>query len=141
VIKARVVKKAAIREWKNAKSSGKLLNFDLVDKEGTMIQGTAFNEAATLFNTILQYDGVYTFSNGLVKLANKRFTSIKNDHCLTFSKDAIIEQCAEDDEIESVSFTFTGLDKIEELVQSHTVDVIGVILDVGQSSSINLKNG
>lgn len=141
MIKARVVKKAAIREWKNAKSSGKLLNFDLVDKEGTMIQGTAFNEAATLFNTILEYDGVYTFSNGLVKLANKRFTSIKNDHCLTFSKDAVIEQCAEDDEIESVSFTFTGLEKIEDLVQSHTVDVIGVILDVGQSSSINLKNG
>ena len=37
VIKARVVKKAPIRDWKNQKSSGKLLNFDLVDKEGTMI--------------------------------------------------------------------------------------------------------
>ena len=64
-----------------------------------MIQGTAFNEAAVLMNEVLEYDGVYTFSNGSVKLANKRFTSIKNDFCLTFSKDSICEKCAEDDEI------------------------------------------
>ena len=37
MIKARVVKKAPIRSWKNAKTSGQLLNFDLVDKEGTLI--------------------------------------------------------------------------------------------------------
>lgn len=37
VIKARVVKKAPIREWTNAKGNGVLLNFDLVDREGTMI--------------------------------------------------------------------------------------------------------
>jgi len=47
VIKARVVKKAPVKTWTNAKSSGQLLNFDLVDKEGTMIQATAFNDAAT----------------------------------------------------------------------------------------------
>lgn len=92
-------------------------------------------------NEVLEYDGVYTFSNGSVKLANKRFTSIKNDFCLTFSKDSVCEKCAEDDEIQGNSFTFTGLDKIEELVQSHTVDVIGVILEVGSVNSINMKDG
>ena len=55
-----------------------------------MIQGTAFNEAATVFDSILEQEGVYTFSNGLVKLANKRFTSIANDYCLTFSKDSMV---------------------------------------------------
>ena len=43
-IKARVVKKQAVRSWKNDRSSGQLINFDLVDREGTLIQGTAFNE-------------------------------------------------------------------------------------------------
>ena len=76
-----------------------------------------------------------------MKLANKRFTSIKNDYCLTFSKDSVCEPCGEDDEIASVSFTFTSLDKIEELVQSCTIDVIGVILDVGPTNSINMKDG
>ena len=76
-----------------------------------------------------------------MKLANKRFTSIKNDYCLTFSKDSVCELCGEDDEIQSVSVTFTSLDKIEELVQSCTIDVIGVILDVGPTSSINMRDG
>ena len=48
---------------------------------------------------LLEIDSIYTFSNGLVKLANKRFTSIKNDYCLTFSKDSLCEKCAEDEEI------------------------------------------
>ena len=74
-------------------------NFDLVDREGTMIQGTAFNEQALYMDKLLEIDCIYTFSNGLVKLANKRFTSIKNDYCLTFSKDSLCEKCAEDDEI------------------------------------------
>ena len=115
-IKARVVKKAAIKSWKNARGSGQLLNFDLVDREGTMIQGTAFNDQAVYMDGILELDAIFTFSTGFVKLANKRFTSIKNDYCLTFSKDSICEKCADDEEIQSVSFTFTGLDRIEELV-------------------------
>ena len=141
VIKARVTKKQAIRQWSNAKSSGKLLNFDLIDRDGTAIQGTAFNETADSFEAKLQQDSVYTFSNGLVKLANKRFTSIKNDFCLTFSRDAICEPCEEDDEIKGTSFNFTPLESIRDLVQSHIVDVCGVILDVGPTSSINMRNG
>lgn len=37
VIKARIVKKADIRAWKNAKGEGKLLNIDLIDRENTLI--------------------------------------------------------------------------------------------------------
>jgi replication factor A1 len=92
-IKARVVKKAAVKSWTNARGSGQLLNFDLVDKEGTMIQGTAFNDQATFLDGLLELDGIFTFSGGYVKLANKRFTSIKNDYCLTFSQNSIVERC------------------------------------------------
>lgn len=61
-------------------------------------------------------EGIYTFANGAVKLANKRFTAIKNDYCLTFGNDALVEKCEEDTEIESVSFSFTRLDQIESIV-------------------------
>lgn len=37
VIKARLVKKGDLRNWKNAKGEGKLVNVDLIDKEGTLI--------------------------------------------------------------------------------------------------------
>lgn len=141
VIKARIIKKAQLREWKNPKSSGTLLNFDLVDLEGTQIQATAFNEAATAMDAIIEQNNVYTFKSGMVKLANKRFTSIKHDFCLTFSKDSVVEPCCDDDNIGSIAFNFTELSEIENMIQSRTVDVIGVILDVGPASSINMRDG
>jgi len=53
-----------MREWSNAKSSGVLLNFDLVDREGTQIQATAFNEGAKKMNTLIEQDAIYTFTGG-----------------------------------------------------------------------------
>ena len=83
---------------------------------------------------LIEQNSVYTFTNGMVKLANKRFTSIKHDFCLTFGKDSQVEKCMDDEEIGSIAFTFTELSEIENMVQSRTVDIIGVILDVGQAS-------
>lgn len=45
-IKARVTKKYDMREWKNAKGNGYILNIELMDKDGTLIQATFFNDAA-----------------------------------------------------------------------------------------------
>ena len=88
-----------------------------------------------------EQDSVYTFAGGMVKLANKKFTSIKNDYCLTFSNDARVLKCDDDDDIEGISFNFTDLSEIESMVQSRVLDVIGVILNVGPMSEINLKDG
>lgn len=49
-IKARVLKKADLRTFRNAKGEGFILNLDLIDREGTMIQATAFNETAKTLN-------------------------------------------------------------------------------------------
>lgn len=42
-IKARVTKKTK-KEWKNAKSTGVLLNLELIDSQGSQIQATFFND-------------------------------------------------------------------------------------------------
>ncbi len=52
----------------------------------------------------------------MVKLANKRFTSIKHDFCLTFSRDSAVEKCTDDEEIGSIAFTFTELSEVENMV-------------------------
>ena len=64
----------------------------------------------------LEAEKVYTFSGGQIKLANKRYTSIKNDFCITFDQQTIIEKCANDAHIKSECFTFTKLEAIEALV-------------------------
>ncbi len=84
-IKARVTKKEEPRQWRNNKGEGTLMGCELIDKEGTQIQVTFFGEeAAKKFAPLLKENKVFLFANGSVKLANKKYTSIKNDYCLTF---------------------------------------------------------
>jgi len=96
-----------------------------------MIQATFFNDSAEKFTEIFREGSVYLLADGQVKMANKRFTSIKNDFCLIFDKMAEIEEVAEDKHINVAGFSFTSLAGIEELVQKCVIDVIGVVLDGG----------
>ena len=52
-IKARITKLGDERTWNNAKGTGKLQNFDLMDKEGTQMQCTMFNEQIEKFGPLL----------------------------------------------------------------------------------------
>ena len=67
---------------------GSILKITIIDIYGTKIEGAFFDEAADHFDRKLSEGKVYTFSNGTVKLANKKFTSIKNDLTLIFEKTA-----------------------------------------------------
>ena len=96
VIKARVVKKGDMRTWRNSRGEGRLFSIDLIDRDGTLIQATAFNEQADKFHAMLEPEQVYTFMNGSIKLANKKFTSIKNDYCLSFDYSTVVEKCPDD---------------------------------------------
>lgn len=62
--KARVVKKPPLREYKNARGAGKIMNIDLIDREGTMIQATMFNETADKWFDKVHEDKIYIFANG-----------------------------------------------------------------------------
>lgn len=44
IFKARVLKKPPVRNYKNQRGEGQILNIDLIDRDGTMIQGTFFNK-------------------------------------------------------------------------------------------------
>jgi len=93
IIKARVTKKYDKRTWNNARGKGYLMNVDLIDAFGSQIQATFFKEAVDKFEPILRQNGVYTFSNGQVKIANQRFTSIKCDFSLVFDPYSAIKEC------------------------------------------------
>lgn len=84
-IQARVASK---QEKRTTNKGGSLLKIGLVDRYGTQIEGTFFNEAAEIFDLRINENKVYLFSNGIVKMANKKFTSIKNDFCIIFEKNA-----------------------------------------------------
>lgn len=55
-----------------------------------------YKEAANKWYEILQEGKIYTMSNGQVKIANKRYTTIPHDHQLSFDLDADIQEVIED---------------------------------------------
>ena len=63
-----------------------LLNIDVTDKANCSIVATFFGEAAEKWDARLEEGKVYSMSGGNVKMANKRFTTIKNDFAITFDQ-------------------------------------------------------
>ena len=119
VIKVRVTKKYALKHWNNNRGSGTLMNVDFVDRSRQQIQATFYNDAALKFNEILQEDHTYTCKGGQVKIANKRYTTIPNDHCLSFDVGAEIVEVAGDDadHERGTVYSFTNFRKIMDAAQ------------------------
>ena len=93
------------------------MNVDLIDKEGTQIQATFFGDAVYKFAPILKENKVFLLANGQVKIANKKFTSIKNDYCLTFDMNGDIQEVEDDAQIKKQGFAFVGIKAIQDMVQ------------------------
>jgi replication factor A1 len=55
-----------------------------------------FKEAVDKFEPLLKENSVYTISNAQIKLANSRFSSIKNDFSLVFDTHAQIKLVQDD---------------------------------------------
>ncbi len=109
-IKARVTKKHQMRNYTNARGAGHILKIELIDNQGTQIEGTFFNEQALTNNSTLEENKVYLISGGQIKIANKKFTSISNDFCITFDKNTTIEEASDDESIGAQGFCFVSID-------------------------------
>jgi len=115
------------------------LKVDLLDESGE-IGAIMFNEAVDQFKDILQVDKVYLISKGTLKFANKKFTSIKNDYEITLQPDSIVEPATDDNvNIPSMHFSFVRIDQIEDLQKDDVIDVIGVLKNVSEMSSIRTR--
>jgi ssDNA-binding replication factor A large subunit len=60
---------------------------------------TFFNDQADNMEGMLVENKVYTFANGQVKMANKRYTSIQNDYSIVFDKNSTVELVQDDHSI------------------------------------------
>lgn len=78
-------------------ANGQLFKVDFTDDQDsqTMIEGTFYTEETDKFYPILEEGKKYLISNVEVSIANKRFTSIKNDFRLIFPMNSKIEEVSE----------------------------------------------
>ena len=80
-------------------------------------------------------------TNGVVKPANKRFTSIANNYCINFENCSKIEEVKDDGGIQSQAFDFKNIKEIADINETKTIDFIGIVHHVTPLTTINLKNG
>ncbi|XP_014241853.1 replication protein A 70 kDa DNA-binding subunit [Cimex lectularius] len=126
VIKARVMSKSPMRTWSNAKSEGKLFSIDLIDESGE-IRATAFKEQADKYFDLIEENKIYYISKCILKMANKKFSTLKNDYEMTFTNDTKVIPCVEqDDKIPTLQFNFQSIATIQEAEAGALIDFIGV---------------
>ncbi|KAF0687241.1 Aste57867_21003 [Aphanomyces stellatus] len=140
-IKARVTSRSAIKNWTNARGQGKLCSIDLLDAKGGEIRGTLFNDAVDTFYDRLIPNGIFYFSGGKIKMANRKFSAINNDYEVTFDSSSDIVAAPEDHAIQAVQYNFKTIASIESLPVESTIDLIGIVKSVGPCSELTSKAG
>ncbi|KAJ7172077.1 hypothetical protein C8R46DRAFT_1215943 [Mycena filopes] len=137
-IKARVVQKGEMKSFSNQKGDGQLFNVTLMDETGE-IRATAFNLVATTLYDKLQEGKVYFISRARVNIAKKQFSHLNNEYELGLEKNTEIEECLDTTNVPSVKYDFVPLGDLEKQAKDSTCDVIAVVKDVSDVSTITSK--
>lgn len=138
-IKARVTSKSEIKTWHKATGEGKLFSVNLLDESGE-IKATGFNEQCDALYDVLQEGSVYYISTPCrVNLAKKQFSNLPNDYELTFERDTRVEKAEDQASVPQVRFNFCTIQELQSVEKDNTVDVIGVLKEVGEVGDITSK--
>uniref|UniRef100_A0AAR2LPE7 Replication protein A subunit n=1 Tax=Pygocentrus nattereri TaxID=42514 RepID=A0AAR2LPE7_PYGNA len=137
--RARVTNKSAIRTWSNSRGDGKLFSMEIVDESGE-IRVTGFNQEVDKFYSLIEQGKVYYISKGSLKIANKQFTSLKNDYEMTLNGDSSIIPCDDSQDVPMVQCDFVFIADLEARDKDAIVDVIGVCKSVEDVTRITTKN-
>lgn len=140
MIKARVTHKGEVKHWKNDRGEGKLMNMELLDKDGGKMRAVVFGEGVDMFEPLIQQGKTYFISRGQIKPTNKKFNPNGGDYEMTLDKNSTITP-TDDDEIPVQAFNFVSIVDIQNISADKVVDVIGKVVHVGDLTQINTKRG
>nr|XP_057936409.1 replication protein A 70 kDa DNA-binding subunit [Doryrhamphus excisus] len=138
-IRVRVTNKSSIRTWSNSRGDGKLFSMELVDESGE-IRVTGFNQEVDTFYSLIEVGKVYYISKGSLKVANKQYTSVKNDYEITLNGDTSITPCEENCNVPMVLCDFISIAELEKTEKDAIVDVIGVCKSVEEVTRFTTKS-
>lgn len=137
-VRARVTNKSAIRTWSNSRGEGRLFSFEIVDESGE-IKITAFNNEVDKFFSLVEQGKVYYISKATLKVANKQYTTLKNDYEMTLHAHSSVVLCDDSVGIPSVHCDFVPIAELENRDKDAIIDVIGVCKSTEDVSRITTK--
>lgn len=140
-IKGRITKKTNVK-YSNAKNpNGRILKLEICDKDSSTIQATLFNEDCDKWQEFTQEGKVYAFSNGRVKMANKRFNNCTSDYEISLGRDANIEAVQDDMTHVQVPYKRVRISDLETMAIPATVDIIAIVKEASPCQDIQSKKG
>ena len=138
-IKARCTSKPPIRTWHNKNGEGKLFSVNLLDESGE-IKATGFNDQCDALFDVFQEGQVYYITSPCrVNMAKKQFSNVNNDYELSFERDTLVEKAEEQNGVPQIRFNFTNIGDLQTVEKDTTIDTIGVLKEVGETSQIISK--
>lgn len=138
-IRARVTNKSNIRTWSNSRGDGKLFSMELVDESGE-IRVTGFNQEVDKFFSLIEIGKVFYISKGSLKMANKQYTSVKNDYEMTLNGESSVIPCEDSCDVPMVQCDFVSVADLESKDADSIVDVIGVCKSVDEVTRLTTKS-
>ena len=137
-IKVRVTSKGPVKTWTNNRGSGSMFKVELLDESSGEISATFFQNAVNMFYDRIDVNKVYYMSGGRVKVADSRYSNGRT-YEINFDDKAIINNATDDASIKQATYNFSSIASISDIEPNRTIDVLGVITNVGESASINTK--
>ncbi|XP_075892468.1 replication protein A 70 kDa DNA-binding subunit [Nelusetta ayraudi] len=137
-IRARITNKSSIRTWSNSRGDGKLFSMEMVDESGE-IRATGFNQEVDKFFGLIEVGKVYYISKCSLKIANKQYTSVKNDYEMTLNGESTIIPCEDSCDVPMVQCDFVSISDLENKEKDSIVDVIGVCKTVDEVTRLTTK--
>lgn len=138
-IRARITNKSSIRTWSNSRGDGKLFSMEMVDESGE-IRLTGFNQEVDKFFSLVEVGKVYYISKCSLKIANKQYTSVKNDYEMTLNGESSIIPCEDSADVPVLQCDFISIGDLVNRDKDAVVDVIGVCKTVNEVSRITARS-
>ncbi|KAG7254378.1 hypothetical protein CRUP_036205 [Coryphaenoides rupestris] len=111
-IRVRVTNKSNIRTWSNSRGDGKLFSMEIVDESGE-IRITGFNQEVDKFYGLVEVGKVFYISKGTLKIANKQYSSMKNDYEMTLNGESSIIPCEDAVDLPVAHCDFVAISELE----------------------------
>lgn len=144
VIKVRVTEKDDIRTWNNARGTGKLFSFNVMDKDGGEIRITAFNDECEKFCPLIEENGTYTIKGFRVKQDTYK-SRINNEYAITLQRDSEIKPVQETNNFAQKKLEFTTIADLEGLhiadKESVYVNMMVYVREVGEINNFQSRSG
>ena len=138
----RCVKKTEKKVFKNSKGNeGCVFNFLVMDQEKTQMQVNCFNKTADRLNDLIEEGGVYEIIGGYIKINDHKFNQTKTDYQIVLNEDSTVLPVIDNGEIPEMDSELTNLSELNNLKNHSVIDFIGIVLTLGEKTSIKTKYG